>query len=82
MDLPVVGLQNVSTQLIIFWRWRWLSGRISRPDVLNQVATNRIDLPVIHGARVNLPLDESDDQQPLFPSCDMRGQRELKGTKL
>jgi hypothetical protein len=43
-----------------------LTGRITRPEVLEQVASHRVDFPVIHGARVNLPLDESDDQQLLF----------------
>jgi hypothetical protein len=46
------------------WRTRWLAASAMRPDVLDQVASNRIDFPVIHGARVNLPYDE--DQPLLF----------------
>lgn len=53
-------------QLIGFWISRWLSGRIRRPEVLEQVRANGKDFPVIHGARVNLPFDDSDEQQMLL----------------
>jgi len=64
--LPQSDPQGVSQQLMAFWRTRWLAGRIQRPDVLEQVASHRLDFPVIHGARVDLPFDESDEQQSLF----------------
>ena len=64
--LPQSDPQGVSERLVSFWRSRWLSGRISRPEVLEQVASNRKDFPVIHGARVGLPLEDADEQQALF----------------
>jgi hypothetical protein len=64
--LPQSDPQGASQQLAAFWRTRWLTPRITRPDVLEQVASHRVDFPVIHGARVNLPFDESDDQRLLF----------------
>jgi len=64
--LPQSDPKAVSEQLIAFWRSRWLAARVRRDDVLEQVASNRTDFPVIHGARVNLPFDEYEDQQLLF----------------
>ena len=37
-----------------FWLQRWLSPRIRRDDVLNDVARHTLDRPVVHGARVPL----------------------------
>jgi len=64
--LPQSDPQSVSTHLVAFWRKRWLAHRITRPEVLEQVASNRLDFPVIHGARVNLPADEWGEQMALF----------------
>ena len=38
-----------------FWRKRWLTGRITRPGILEQVATHTLSYPIRHGARVQLP---------------------------
>jgi hypothetical protein len=47
---------DLSTQLIgAFWRKRWLAGRITRPGILETVATHALSYPVTHGARVQLP---------------------------
>jgi hypothetical protein len=64
--LPQTDPQNVSNQLVAFWRNRWLNARINRPEVLDQVTSNTVDFPVIHGARVNLPAEEWDEQMTLF----------------
>jgi hypothetical protein len=40
-----------------FWRKRWLSGRITRPGILEETATHTLSYPVTHGARVQLPED-------------------------
>ena len=50
-----------------YWRKRWLSQRIERPDVLRQVATHTTAHPVTHGARVELPR-LTDDPDSLFGS--------------
>lgn len=59
--LPQSNPQRVSAQLVAFWRNRWLRHRITRPEVLELIASNRVDFPVIHGARVSLPYQESDE---------------------
>jgi hypothetical protein len=64
--LPQGNPKAVSEKLVAFWRTRWLSARILRPDVLGQVASHTIDFPVTHGGRVNLPICEDDEQLALF----------------
>lgn len=59
--LPQREPRVVSDGLAEFWRRRWLAKRIQRPEVLDQVAANNLDFPVTHGARVNLPLDASEE---------------------
>jgi hypothetical protein len=44
-----------------FWRKRWLSGRITRPGILEDVAKHSMSYPISHGARVQLP-DEYEDE--------------------
>jgi hypothetical protein len=53
-----------STQLLVeFWRKRWLSGRITRPGILEAVEKHSLAYPITHGARVTLP---SDGEPELF----------------
>ena len=53
-----------STQLLVeFWRKRWLSGRITRPGILESVERHTLAYPITHGARVTLP---SDGEAELF----------------
>jgi len=59
--LPQREPRATSDTLAAYWRRRWLSNRIRRPEVLEQVAANTLDFPVTHGARVLLPMDESDE---------------------
>jgi len=44
-----------------FWRKRWLSQRIIRPGILDDVAKHSLSHPVKHGARVRLPSDGVND---------------------
>src|SRR5262249_13950896 len=53
--------QFVSQQLAEFWRRRWLSRRIERQEILDEVVQHHVDFPVTHGARVTLPSDDSDE---------------------
>jgi hypothetical protein len=64
--LPQSEPESTTKQLVSFWRTRWLEARAAKPEVLEQVASHRLDFPVIHGARVELPFDEFDDQPLLF----------------
>jgi hypothetical protein len=62
----IVPLRPEGTVAIVaFWRRRWLSPRVERPDVLECVASHDLTYPVRHGARVLLPGVE-DDEGPLF----------------
>lgn len=38
-----------------YWRDRWLTPRVQRPDVLSALANHSLTFPVTHGARVVLP---------------------------
>ena len=44
-----------SEMLAEFWRKRWLSGRIMRPGILEEVNKHTLSYPITHGARVQLP---------------------------
>ena len=61
-----------ATQLVSNW-WieRWLSMRIDRDAVLEDVAANTLLSPVRHGARVVLPMNGEQDQQTCFDDLDM-----------
>jgi hypothetical protein len=47
-DQPVTRTR----QLVAWWRERWLTGRVRRPEVLARVAAERLTFPLMHGARV------------------------------
>lgn len=64
--LPQRDAHEVSEHLAAFWRHRWLSRRILQPSILERVADQALDFPVTHGARVTLPVDDSDDYPRLF----------------
>jgi hypothetical protein len=62
--LPTRRPRVVSDALSAFWMKRWLSNRISNPDVLNAVERHSLSYPISHGARV--PLQCGDDEDSLF----------------
>src|SRR5579885_1059496 len=64
--LPQADAREMTQRIASFWRERWLSPRILRPDITEQVAAHTLDFPVTHGARVTLPLDDFDEQFSLF----------------
>ena len=54
------------TELIAeYWRRRWLSQRIRRPEVLSQLSQHTLAYPITHGAVVQLPASE-EEAFPLF----------------
>jgi hypothetical protein len=53
--LSVRNAKEQTRALSDYWTKRWLSGRISRPGVLDEVARHTLAYPVAHGARVLLP---------------------------
>lgn len=60
---PVSNL-NDAEEISVYWHTRWLANRITRPEVLDQVASHTLERPVTHGARVVLPDDSEEDVLP------------------
>jgi hypothetical protein len=48
-----------------YWRQRWLSPRIGRPDTIANLTQHTLTYPINHGAVVSLPANE-EDELPLF----------------
>lgn len=57
------GVRSDVEAISAWWMERWLAGRITSDDVLARVASNRVDRPVEHEARVILPALPSADEQ-------------------
>jgi hypothetical protein len=56
--------REASERLASFWRKRWLAKRISRPGILEAVASHTLSYPIRHGARVaEVEGDPADLQQ-------------------
>jgi hypothetical protein len=53
--LSVKQAKQHTERLAEFWRKRWLSGRITRAGVLEEVVKHTLSYPITHGARVQLP---------------------------
>lgn len=60
---------STTDRLIDFWLSRWLRDRIKRPEVLEAVSAHNKSYPIIHGARVPLPV-VSAEAGPLFSVAD------------
>lgn len=58
---PGAATESIAT----FWRERWLSSRVERPEVLSAIAGHSLALPVTHGARVVLPTRAHESQNSL-----------------
>lgn len=56
--LPLAKPEMGTEELADYWRRRWLSGRIMRAEILDQVANHTLSYPITHGARVTLPPNE------------------------
>src|SRR5439155_119436 len=55
------SLANDVGRIALWWNERWLSKRVESDDVLAKVAMNTLTRPVSHGARVVLPVLETED---------------------
>jgi len=62
--LPLAQAERATDALAAWWRRRWLAGRITRPGILDAVASHTLSYPVRHGARVPDVRDE--EQETLF----------------
>ena len=60
------GSPRRSTQLLAsYWRRRWLTLRVVRPEILESVKGHTLAYPVTHGARVRVPSQASNGQGEL-----------------
>jgi hypothetical protein len=60
------GSPHRSTQLLAsYWRRRWLTHRVVRPEALDSVKGHTLAYPVTHGARVTVPSQASNGQGEL-----------------
>lgn len=50
-----------------FWRSRWLSMRIHHEGILDEVGRHRLSFPIRHGAVVDLPQEDHEDDALLSP---------------
>ena len=68
---PISNLED-TREISDYWMRRWLAGRITRGDFLEQVARHSLTRPVQHGARVVLPEAEIGHEEAnwLFPDMD------------
>lgn len=57
-----VSLVDDVERISQWWRERWLSPRIRRPGVLDELRRHSLDRPVRHGARVVLPHEPNEHQ--------------------
>ncbi len=53
--IPQTNPQDGSEMIADYWRRRWLSSRINKPGILEQVAQHTLTYPVFHGALVPKP---------------------------
>jgi hypothetical protein len=61
--IPRGNVSRRNSQIIDYWKRRWLSGRIEREGVLEEVAKHNHTYPVSHGARVVLPTEGFESTQ-------------------
>jgi hypothetical protein len=61
--MPQEPRREVSQAIVKYWVDRWLRNRVTNPAVLRQVASNTLDFPVTHGARVEVPPESFDPDQ-------------------
>jgi hypothetical protein len=53
---------NDTAKIVAWWRVRWSTRRLASPEALMRVADHgTVERPIAHGARVQLPADQSED---------------------
>lgn len=63
--LPQNAPKQMTKEIADYWIKRWLSRRIQRPDVLNNVEKHTLNYPIEHGAVVPLPEDPEKEVENL-----------------
>jgi len=65
--LPLKSVEKYTKLLAEHWRQRWLNARIERADILEAVSKHTLAYPISHGARVQLPVDEGEEDERYLP---------------
>lgn len=60
--LPLKSAIQETARLGQFWRQRWLSKRILREGILDEVARHKLSFPISHGAMVEMPVEDSPEE--------------------
>jgi hypothetical protein len=69
---PLADGVEVTRKIGDYWVRRWLSRRIERDEVIEQVERQTLVYPITHGARVALPPLGDEDGMPLFRLLESR----------
>lgn len=64
--IPQSKPEKRTADLAAFWRRRWLSNRINDLAVLADVAQHTLSYPVTHGARVEMPVADEQEEIDLW----------------
>lgn len=55
---PLMAKENRSDKIAEWWYERWVTSRCERQDIVERVLRHTLVRPVVHGARVSLPIIE------------------------
>lgn len=58
--IPQTMARHRTGMIVDYWRKRWLSSRLTKPGILDEIAKHTLTYPIMHGAVVPRP-NESDD---------------------
>lgn len=53
------NVKQLSQKISEWWQERWVNRRITRPDVISRISCQTLVHPITHGARVQMPEDDS-----------------------
>ena len=56
--VPMTDPKIATQRIAAWWAERWLSNRITKPEVLQKAACDRLTYPIKHSARVPMPTDQ------------------------
>jgi hypothetical protein len=60
--MPLKEASEGTVSLAHFWQNRWLSKRILREGILEEVAQHKLSFPIKHGAAVAIPNEDTNEE--------------------
>jgi len=67
--VPTTDPKAATQRIAEWWAERWLSNRITKPEILQNVASEGLTYPIRHSARVPMPADQQ--TLPLEPRAEL-----------